>query len=234
MELHALSSRAADHKTTCRQRSLLLHDLIWVCYISTLSSTPALHFLTHLIEATATMPPQIILGTACFGMDKTSFQTSDDVSTLLAAIQRAGVSRLDCGARYPPLKPGRAEELIGETKALSDAFEVDTKVYTDTRTDGSGDLTANAIARSVEGSLKRLGRPDGVRSRVVPFEMEVSVADSLRCMWCRSRSCISIARTRARRSWSRSGRSMSRSGWGIVNKFVFNLIHSSHPDSRLT
>lgn len=61
------------------------------------------------------------------------------------------------------MKPRRAEELIGETKELSVKFVVDTKVYTDTQKDGSGDLTGGAIERSVRASLGRLGR-DEVRA----------------------------------------------------------------------
>ena len=105
------------------------------------------------------MPPQLIFGTASFGMD---FQDRSSVETLLKNLQDLGISRLDSGARYPPLKPGRAEELIGETEQLGEAFVVDTKVYTDTRTDGSGDLTSESIEKSLLASLRRLERFDGV------------------------------------------------------------------------
>ena len=60
------------------------------------------------------------------------------------------------------MKPGRAEELIGETEELSGVFMIDTKVYTDTQTDGSGDLTSEAIVRSLHASLQRLKKSDGV------------------------------------------------------------------------
>lgn len=39
-------------------------------------------------------------------------------------------------------------------------FAVDTKVYTDVRTDGSGDLARDAVRRSVAGSLERLRRTE--------------------------------------------------------------------------
>lgn len=108
------------------------------------------------------MTPQLIFGTACFGMDMTEFQGPSSVQTLLKNLQEIGIHRLDSGARYPPMKPGRAEELIGETKELSGGFIIDTKVYTDTQTDGSGDLTSEAIEKSLHSSLQRLKKSDGV------------------------------------------------------------------------
>ena len=95
-------------------------------------------------------------------MDLTEFQDPSSVQTLLKNLQDLGVHRLDSGARYPPRKPGRAEELIGDTKELSGGFLIDTKVYTDTQTDGSGDLTSEAVEKSLQASLQRLKKPDGV------------------------------------------------------------------------
>lgn len=109
------------------------------------------------------MAPKLIFGTATFGMDLTEFQDHATIQALLETLQDLGVQRLDSGARYPPLKPGRAEELIGETKNTSRKFVVDTKVYTNTQADGSGDLTPGAIDKSVHASLQRLNRPEGVR-----------------------------------------------------------------------
>ena len=108
------------------------------------------------------MPPQLIFGTATFGMDMSAFQESSSVEPLLKIFGDLGIQRLDSGARYPPMKPGRAEELIGETKHLSASFTVDTKVYTDTQTDGSGDLKGAAIEKSMLASLERMQRPNGV------------------------------------------------------------------------
>ena len=108
------------------------------------------------------MAPQLIFGTATFGMDLTEFQDPSSVQALLKHLQELGVHRLDSGARYPPMNPGRAEELIGETKEFSEGFTIDTKVYTDTTKDGSGDLTGEAIEKSVRASLQRLKRPNGV------------------------------------------------------------------------
>lgn len=108
------------------------------------------------------MPPQLIFGTATFGMDMTDFQDRTTTESLLKALQDLDIHRLDSGARYPPNKPGRAEELIGEIKARTETFVVDTKVYTDTQTDGSGDLTEEAIENSTLASLGRMKRADGV------------------------------------------------------------------------
>ncbi|KAI0874033.1 putative oxidoreductase [Hypoxylon argillaceum] len=108
------------------------------------------------------MAPQIIFGTGGFGMDMTAFQDADSVKALLQELRRLGISRLDTAARYPPLNPGRSEQLLGEAVELSRDFVIDTKVYTNTQTDGSGDLTTAAIAKSVDASLQRLQRPEGV------------------------------------------------------------------------
>ncbi|KAI0521214.1 putative oxidoreductase [Xylaria bambusicola] len=106
--------------------------------------------------------PQLLFGTASFGMPMTKFEDVESVKELLKTLRDLGINRLDSGARYPPPKPGRAEELIGEASDLSKDFIVDTKVYTDTKTDGSGDLTVEAIASSTSQSLQRLKRPEGV------------------------------------------------------------------------
>lgn len=89
----------------------------------------------------------------------TEFQDADAVKNVLRTLKELGITRLDSGARYPPTNPGRSEELIGE--AGESGFRVDTKVFTDTATDGCGDLAAEAMGRSVEGSLGRL-RVEGV------------------------------------------------------------------------
>ena len=111
------------------------------------------------------MPPQLIFGTASLGMDMSDFQDLSSMNLLLNSLQEIGIHRLDSGARYPPMKPGMAETLIGQTKTLSQPFIIDTKVYTNTQTDGSGDLTAEAIEESVLASLQRLDRPqEGVNA----------------------------------------------------------------------
>lgn len=107
------------------------------------------------------MAPSIIFGTATFGMDLTEFQDVESVKSLLKTLRELNINRLDSGARYPPLNPGRSEQLIGEAKDVSSDFAVDTKVYTDVRTDGSGDLARSVMAESSSASLKRLQRPEG-------------------------------------------------------------------------
>ena len=114
------------------------------------------------------MPPQLIFGTATFGMDSTDFQDSQSLHTLYKTLQELEIHRLDSGARYPPLKPGRAEELIGETKEITHDFIIDTKVYTDVRTDGSGDLKSEAIESSIQASLQRLKLVEGVSRKGLP------------------------------------------------------------------
>lgn len=114
------------------------------------------------------MGPQLIFGTASFGMDLTDFQDSRSLYALYRALQELKIDRLDTGARYPPLQPGRAEELIGETRDVSEGFFIDTKVYTDVRTDGSGDLKSEAIEKSTQGSLQRLKAVEGVSENCHP------------------------------------------------------------------
>ncbi len=108
------------------------------------------------------MAPQLIFGTASFGMDMTEFQDAESVQELLGTLTELGISRLDSAARYPPMNPGRSEELIGEARKLSSGFQIDTKVYTNTQTDGSGDLSVEAVEKSVANSLKRLQKSGGV------------------------------------------------------------------------
>ncbi|KAF2462584.1 putative oxidoreductase [Lindgomyces ingoldianus] len=108
------------------------------------------------------MAPRLIFGTATFGMDLTEFQNQDSVNSLLRTLRGLGVERLDSGARYPPLNPGRSEMLIGDSKEFCKGFIIDTKVYTNTQTDGSGDLTRAGISKSLTGSLQRLQINEGI------------------------------------------------------------------------
>lgn len=108
------------------------------------------------------MAPQLVYGTATFGMDITEFQDATGASKMLETVRSLGIRRIDTAPRYPPFCPGRAEQLRGEAIEVSSDFTVDTKVYTDTRTYGSDDLQSNAIERSISESLGRLKRPQGV------------------------------------------------------------------------
>lgn len=114
------------------------------------------------------MSPQLIYGTATFGMEMTAFQDAEAVKNMLTTVQSLGIQRLDTASRYPPLNPGRSEQLIGDSN-VSSKFVVDTKVYTNTQTDGSGDLSQDAMQTSVAASLDRLKRPEGVRHDVDSF-----------------------------------------------------------------
>lgn len=107
------------------------------------------------------MAPQLVFGTGVLGMDGTEFQDSESVTDLLHTLRQLGINRLDTAARYPPFNPGKSEQLIGAADVAADAFVVDTKVYTEVG-DGSGDLTLTAMQKSVDGSLERLHRPQGV------------------------------------------------------------------------
>lgn len=96
------------------------------------------------------MAPTIIFGTATFGMDMSSFQGVQSVQQLLDVLEELGVSRLDTAPRYPPLKPGRAEELLGGVR--KDGFVIDTKVFTA----GGGALSLAQMDDSISKSLARL------------------------------------------------------------------------------
>lgn len=115
------------------------------------------------------MAPQLIFGTATFGMDMTAFQDAEAVTPLLEMLKTLGVSRLDTAARYPPFNPGRAEQLVGEGQFIAAGFDVDTKVYTDTKTDASGDLSHESIEKSVSTSLDRIRASEGVFTTASSF-----------------------------------------------------------------
>ncbi|KAF2646793.1 putative oxidoreductase [Massarina eburnea CBS 473.64] len=103
------------------------------------------------------MAPQLIFGTATFGM-AAAFNNPEDVKSLLTALKSLNINHLDTAARYPPTNPWKSEELIGEAEELSRSFVVDTKCYTDTATNGSGDLEKDKMEESVGKSLGLLHR----------------------------------------------------------------------------
>lgn len=107
------------------------------------------------------MAPQLVFGTGVLGMDGMEFHDNESVTKLLQTLKELGINHLDTAARYPPFDPGKSEQLLGMANALSDTFVIDTKVYTEVG-DGSGDLTRPAMQKSVDGSLERLHRPQGV------------------------------------------------------------------------
>ena len=144
------------------------------------------------------MAPQLIFGTATLGMDLAEFQDAGSVRNLLEVLQNNGIDHLDTGARYPPMRPGKAEELIGDSIELSTGFTLDTKVYTNTQTDGSGDLEGKAVEQSIRSSLQRLKR-----SKVPTSQLRLKVVNSIDA-GRRSMSCMRIEPILPRRSKSRS------------------------------
>ena len=90
-------------------------------------------------------------------MDMTDFQSCEHVKEILQTLKKVGITHLDTAARYPPLNPGRSEQLLGEAADVSNDFVIDTKVVFGPG-DGSGSLTKDAITKSVEASMERLKR----------------------------------------------------------------------------
>ena len=101
------------------------------------------------------MPPTLLFGTSTLGMDGTSFQHASDIGPLFTLLKSGEVAHLDTAARYPPLNPGRSEQLLGEANVSSENLLIDTKIATPTP-DGRGELTREAVRKSVEESLNRL------------------------------------------------------------------------------
>ena len=97
--------------------------------------------------------PKLIFGAASFGMN---FVELENVQEVLDYLKENNVTHLDTAGRYPPTSPGRSEELIGETKAASQGFTVDTKILT-LSPDHLGELERPAIEKSLNTSLQRMG-----------------------------------------------------------------------------
>ncbi|KAL9084269.1 MAG: hypothetical protein Q9159_005314 [Coniocarpon cinnabarinum] len=89
------------------------------------------------------MPPQLVFGTALFGIDQTELQS------LFQALQQAGIRGFDSSSQCLPFKRSRAEDPIGKANEQVHSYLIDTAVFADTRNDGSGDLTRDAIEDSV-------------------------------------------------------------------------------------
>lgn len=97
--------------------------------------------------------PKLIFGAASFGMN---FVDLENVQEVLNYLKENNVAHLDTAGRYPPTSPGRSEELIGETKAASQGFTIDTKILT-LSPDHLGELERSAIEKSLNTSLQRMG-----------------------------------------------------------------------------
>ncbi|KAI9038214.1 aldo/keto reductase family protein [Aspergillus affinis] len=96
--------------------------------------------------------PKLIFGAASFGMN---FVSPEEVQEILNFLKQNSITDIDTAGRYPPTSPGRSEELLGETKAASQGFTIDTKILTQTANQG-GDMERRAVERSVGTSLERM------------------------------------------------------------------------------
>lgn len=97
--------------------------------------------------------PKLIFGAASFGMD---FVNPEDVQEVLNYLKEKNITHLNTAGRYPPTSPGRSEELVGKTKAVSQGFTVDTKILM-LSPDHCGELKRSAIEKSINTSLQRMG-----------------------------------------------------------------------------
>lgn len=97
--------------------------------------------------------PKLIFGAASFGMN---FVDLEDVQKVLNYLKENNITHLDTAGRYPPTTPGRSEELLGETKAVSQGFTIDTKILT-LSLYHRGELERSAIEKSINTSLQRMG-----------------------------------------------------------------------------
>jgi aflatoxin B1 aldehyde reductase len=97
-------------------------------------------------------PPELIFGNANVGYTWTD---ADDIDALARQLQAGGIRRLDTAARYPPTKPGESQRLLGAHAFGAQGFAIDTKILAFTA-DGSGEMTTEAIQKSVTESLEAL------------------------------------------------------------------------------
>ena len=97
--------------------------------------------------------PRLIFGAASFGMN---FVSLEDVQEVLDYLKENNITHLDTAGRYPPTSPGSSEELLGETKAASQGFTIDTKILS-LSPDHRGELERSAIESSINTSLQRMG-----------------------------------------------------------------------------
>ena len=109
----------------------------------------------------ASNTPSLIFGGASIGWTYTSLSSVND---LLSSLLALGINQIDSAARYPPMSPGRSEQLLGEAQAAAKGFVIDTKVMCSG--DSKGSLAREAVEKSVVESLARL-RVEKVRERVV-------------------------------------------------------------------
>lgn len=96
--------------------------------------------------------PNLIFGGAGLGLDHT---TAEAVEEILRVLKDNSVRRIDTAGRYPPTQMGRSEELLGETRAGQEGFQVDTKIFIDVGKQGH--MRKDKIEASLKTSLQRLG-----------------------------------------------------------------------------
>lgn len=77
-----------------------------------------------------------------------------DLDELLEILQHSGIDQIDSAATYPYHAPGEADRLLGNHGFAEKGFTIDTKILF--FGDGSGTMTAEAIQKSLQGSLRDL------------------------------------------------------------------------------
>jgi aflatoxin B1 aldehyde reductase len=98
--------------------------------------------------------PTLIFGGATIGQN---FPTASSVQALLDLLKQHQITHIDTADRYPPGKFGLSETLLGEVQAANQGFSISTKIFMDPAAgNGEGELTPEAIERSLAGSLGRL------------------------------------------------------------------------------
>ena len=107
--------------------------------------------------------PKLIFGAAGIGDE---FKTADAVTQLLKALKANNITALDTAALYPPTAIGASEQLLGETGAPKDGFEIDTKVMV-FGVNGDGTLEPAKIESSVNTSFERLQLQHGEKLNVL-------------------------------------------------------------------
>lgn len=101
-----------------------------------------------------TTQPSLIFGAGFLGV---SFPSSHETASLLHFLQRHRINHIDTARRYPAIKPGRSEQLLGEAHAAALGFVIDTKIKVTSEQGPKGSLTAVKIRESIVESFEALG-----------------------------------------------------------------------------
>ncbi|KAG8162129.1 hypothetical protein KVR01_007894 [Diaporthe batatas] len=127
--------------------------------------------------------PRLIFGGSSIG---DHYATPQEVTGLLQRLRVTGIRELDTAARYPAIKFGASEQLLGEVGAAAQGFAVDTKILV-LSTDGNGSLEPAKIQDSV--SKSRVALQMGVEKLNVlychvpdfetPLEVQAAALDAL-------------------------------------------------------